>query len=210
MGQTPTVFVVDDDAGIRTSLRLLCETVGLPVRAYASVQQFLDEHDEEKRGCIILDLRMPGGSGLGLLERLREHGHHMPVIVLTAHGDISQAVRAMKLGAVDFLEKTVGDQELLDQIQAALDQDAENYEAQARKREFLKRLETLTDREREVMDIVIDGLSSKDIAAEFGISFKTIEAHRARILKKMGARSVTHLIRLCLENGYVGRQPSEV
>jgi len=195
MVATPTVYVVDDDAAIRTSLQLLCGTVGLPVRAFASAQQYLDEYDAESRGCIILDLRMPGGNGLGMLERLREYEYHMPVIVLTAHGTVPHAVRAMKQGAIDFLEKTVDDQELLDKIQQAIELDAANHVELEKCREFRERQRSLTDREREVMDFVVDGMSSKDIASELGISFKTIEAHRARIMKKMGARSVTHLIR---------------
>jgi RNA polymerase sigma factor (sigma-70 family) len=199
MGHEPTVFIVDDDSAMRDSLRLLCESVGLNAREFSSARQFLDEHDMEASGCLILDVRMPGGSGLVLLERLREMGNNVPVLVLTGYADVPMAVRAMKQVNVEFLEKTVGQQELLDCIQQAIARDAQNHDAQAKVRAFRERLTSLTEREREVMDFVVDGLSSKQIAKKLGISFKTIEAHRARIMKKMGMPSVPHLIRCCLE-----------
>ncbi len=194
----PTVFVVDDEDEIRESLRWLIESVGLRVQTFSSAQSFLDGYVPSSPGCLVLDVRMPGMSGLDLQEELVNRGIEIPVIIVTAYGDVQTAVRAMKAGAVDFVEKPVGEQGLLDQIQKAVADDLKNYQTRADQLVVKERYERLTPRESEVMTLVVDGLSSKEIAAQLDVSFKTVEAHRAKIMKKMEARSVPHLIRMSL------------
>ena len=196
MDSEPTVFVVDDEEEIRESLRWLIESVGLQVQAFSSAQDFLQGYDDSTPGCLVLDVRMPGMSGWELQEELLLRGFEIPVIVVTAYGDVTTAVRAMKAGAVDFVEKPVGEQGLLDQIQKAVADDARNREIRADRRQVEERHERLTPREKEVMTLVVDGLSSKEIAERLDVSFKTVEAHRAKIMKKMEAKSVPHLIRM--------------
>lgn len=198
MDSEPTVFVVDDDDTIRASLRFLIESVGLRAQTFSSAQAFLENYDPAEPGCVVLDVRMPGMSGLELQDELNAQGIEIPVIIVTAYGDIQMAVRAIKAGAVDFVEKPAGEQALLDQIQKAIAKDSEIRETRADQQVVTDRFERLTPREREVMELVVDGLSSKEIAAQLGVSFKTVEAHRAKIMKKMEARSVPHLIRLSL------------
>lgn len=193
-----TVFVVDDDPAIRKSLRWLIESIGLPVKTYASGSDFLDEYDPKHPGCLVLDVRMPGMSGLDLQERLCERGRCVPIIVLTAFGDVPMAVRAMKFGAIHFFEKPVKDQELLDHIQAALLEDQKWRERDSQDQFIRDRHQLLTKRECEVLGHVVDGCSSKEIGGKLGVSFKTVEAHRAKIMKKMAAESVPHLIRMVL------------
>jgi RNA polymerase sigma factor (sigma-70 family) len=198
MDSEPTVFVVDDDDNIRESLRFLIESVGLKAQTFSSAQSFLENYDPAEPGCVVLDVRMPGMSGLELQDELNAQGIEIPVIIVTAYGDIQMAVRAIKAGAIDFVEKPAGEQALLDQIQKAIAKDSEIRETRADQQVVTERFERLTPREREVMELVVDGLSSKEIAAQLGVSFKTVEAHRAKIMKKMEARSVPHLIRLSL------------
>jgi RNA polymerase sigma factor (sigma-70 family) len=198
MSDDTTVFVVDDDPQSRESLRYLLESVGLRVQTFASSQEFLDSYEDDSAGCLVLDMRMPGMSGLELMERLAEIGVELPVIVVTAYGDIPTAVRAMKGKAVDFMEKPVVQQRLLEQVQKAIASDLKNREVRSDRKQITERYERLTPREREVMWLVVDGQSSKQIASELGVSFKTIEAHRAKIMKKMQVRSVPYLIRMSL------------
>lgn len=193
-----SVFIVDDDPAVRKSLRWLIESVGLPVKTFASGSEFLDQYDPQQPGCLVLDIRMPGMSGLELQEKLRELGRHLPIIVMTAFGDVPMAVRAMKFGAVHFFEKPVKDQELLDHIQAALLEDSRWRERDQLDDVVRCRYQRLTKREVEVLREVVGGLSSKEIGGKLGVSFKTVEAHRAKIMKKMEADSVPHLIRLYL------------
>ena len=199
MNSQPTVHIVDDDPAIRKSLRWLIESIGLPGKLHPSAQAFLEAYDASVPGCVVLDVRMPGMSGLDLQERLRELGHQIPVIIVTGYGDVPMAVRAMKAGAIDFIEKPVSDQILLDHIQRAIAADVDNHQRQALSAEVLHRVQKLTRRERQVMHLVIAGKSSREIAEELGVSFKTVEAHRAKIMKKMEARSVPHLIRMSLQ-----------
>ena len=194
-----TVFVVDDDPALRRSMRWLIESVGLRVQTFASAKMFLEMYDASVPGCVVLDVRMPGMSGLELQEQLRERQIDIPVIIVTGYGDVPMAVRAMKGGAVDFIEKPASDQVLLDHIHQAISRDAQNFRARIAAREIKKRSQTLTNRERQVMEMVVAGLSSKEIAAQLAISFKTVEAHRANIMKKMEATSVAHLIRMNLD-----------
>ncbi len=196
--EAATVFVVDDDPAVRRSLRWLIESIGLRVRTYSSGSEFLDEYDPQLPGCLVLDVRMPGMSGLDLQERLHERGRCIPIIVMTAFGDVPMAVRAMKFGAVHFFEKPVKDQELLDHIQTALAEDLKWRERDQQDQSIRDRYQRLTKRESEVLGYVVDGDSSKEIGGKLGVSFKTVEAHRAKIMKKMAADSVPHLIRMVL------------
>lgn len=191
-----TVFVVDDDPAVRKSLCWLMESVGLRVETFASAQEFLAAHDPDQPGCVVLDVRMPGMSGLDLQEQLRERGCRAPIIVMTAYGDVPMAVRAMKSGAVHFFEKPVSEQVLLDFIQRAIADDLSRRASEEQEREIEHRFARLTKRESEVLRMVVDGFSSKEVGARLGVSFKTIEAHRAKIMRKMEADSVPHLIRM--------------
>jgi len=192
----PIVYVVDDDDGMRRALTLLLSTVGYATEAYARPSEFLAHFKPEEPGCLVLDIRMPGMSGLELQEQLNRTGCMLPIIFITGHGDVPMAVQAMKAGAFEFIQKPFRDQDLLDQINHALQHDAENRQGVARRAEVLRRLESLTPRERQVMDLVVDGGANKVIAIDLGLSERTVEIHRAKVMEKMGARSVAHLVKL--------------
>ncbi len=194
----PTVFVVDDDTSIRNALCLLLKSVGLSVEPHASAQEFLGSYDPSMPGCLVLDLRMPGLSGLELQEELSRRAISLPVIFITGHGDVSAAVQAMKAGAVDFVEKPFSDQFFLDTIQRAVARDQRMRKRQADSQQTADRLEALTPREREVTGLVVKGKASKQIAAELHISQKTVEVHRMHIMEKLGARSVVDVVRTVL------------
>ena len=199
-----TVFVVDDDAAVRQALSWLIESVGLRVEAFASAQEFLDAHPEsDLAGCLVLDVRMPGLSGLELQAKLAAQGAGLPVIILTGHAEVPMAVQALKAGAVDFFEKPVSEQKLLDRIQQALEQDARDRLRRAGRAEVRARLARLTARERQVLGLVVAGKSNKEMASELGVTTKTIEAHRAQIMRKLEAESLAELVRLSLsaDNG---------
>ncbi len=191
----PTVFVVDDDEAVCRSLRLLIETVGLKVQTYGSAQDFLDGYDPAQVGCLVLDVRMPGMSGLELQSKLTAEGINIPVIMVTGHGDVPLAVQAIKAGAMDFIEKPFRDQILLDNIQKAIGLEAQTWCEQAEQASIEEKLASLTPREYEIMDLLILGRSNKAIAYELGISQKTVDFHRAHILEKMGVDSVVELVR---------------
>ena len=193
---TPTVVVVDDDPAFCRSIRWLIEADGLDVETYDSAQAFLNAFERDTPGCLLLDMRMPGMSGLELQKALEERGIAIPVIVVTAHGDVPTAVRAMKAGAVDFIQKPFNDQELLDRVHECIARDAENRRDAATQLNLEVRLSKLSAREREVMDLVIAGRSNKAIAQALGISIKTVEFHRAHIMEKMQAGSVQELVHL--------------
>jgi two-component system response regulator FixJ len=203
-----TVFVVDDDPALRKSLRWLMESIGLRVLTFASAQEYLAAYEPEQSGCIVMDVRMPGMSGLELQERLGELGCELPMIVMTAYGDVPMAVRAMKSGAVHFFEKPIGDQVLLDEVQAALTRDVARRKQALLHRDAAERYARLTLREAEVLEQVVAGLSSREIGLKLGVSYKTVEAHRAKIMKKMDAESVPHLIRLYLDLPKDVRKPA--
>lgn len=194
----PTVFVVDDDQSVRDSLRWLLESAAIAVETFSSAQKFLDAYDRQRAGCLLLDVRMPGMSGLELQERLSREELSLPVIIITGHADVQMAVRAMKFGAVDFVEKPFNDQVLLECVQHAIHQDRRARDSHAETEDIRRRLAKLTPREREVLDMVIDGKLSKQIAVEFGLSEKTVEVHRAHIMSKMEAENVADLVRLTL------------
>ena len=198
------VFVVDDDQALRDSLSWLLESVRLPARTFTSAHEFLQFYDRSQPGCLVLDVRMPGMSGLELLDRLVADDAPIPVILLTAHADVPMAVRALKTGAVDFLTKPFNSQELLDRIQVALENDRRGRRNRAQIAGFTLRFDTLTPREREVMTLVVGGCSNKEIAAQLGVSAKTVEAHRNKVMEKTQAGSVADLVRMAIACGAVG------
>lgn len=197
----PKVFVIDDDAAVRDSLRYLIESVGLCAETYASAIEFLDICTPELAGCILADVRMPGMSGLELQERLVARGIQTPTILITGHGDVSMAVRAMKAGVMDFIEKPFSDQVLLDQIHLALERDEKNRQERARQVHLRERFSLLSPREKTVMDKVVAGKSNKTIAAELGLSQKTVEVHRAHVMAKVKADSLAQLVHLAVQTG---------
>ena len=194
-----SVFVVDDDDAVRTSLKLLLKSVGQPAEAYASAQEFLDAFDPERPGCLVLDIRMPGMSGLELQGKLNEMHAMTPIVFITGHGDVPMAVEAMQNGAVDFIQKPFRDQDLLDRINQALEKDKENRAGLLARDEIRRRIDTLTPREREVLDLVTQGKANKVVAGDLNVSQRTVEIHRARVMEKMGASSLAHLVRMVLE-----------
>jgi len=200
----PTVFVVDDDEAVRESLALLVHSVGLEAESFASAQAFLEVYRPERCGCLITDIRMPGMSGLELQEKLNEARIHVPVIVLTGHGDVPAAVRALKGGAVDFVEKPFNPQALLDLIQQAIARDAELRTQAAHDEAIAERMALLTPRENDVLELVVEGKANKVIAVDLGISERTVELHRGRIMRKMQARSLADLMRMVLPHEHDG------
>jgi FixJ family two-component response regulator len=193
-----TVFVVDDDGDVRKALRWLVESVGLKAETYGSAEEFIGACSPETCGCLVLDVRMPGMGGLGLLENMSSLDIHLPVIVLTGNADVSMAVRAMKAGALDLVEKPFADQDLLDKIGAALREAAQRRKDRIRWAAVSARLARLTRREREVMDRLAEGKPSKLIAAELAIGLRTVETHRKRVMQKMQVRSVAQLANMSL------------
>ncbi|MBS4098829.1 MAG: response regulator transcription factor [Sulfuricella sp.] len=198
----PTVFVVDDDEGLRDSIHWLLESVNLPARMFASAAELLEAHDPQWEGCLLLDVRMPGMSGMELLENLKSYSFHLPTIILTGHGDVPMAVRALKHGAFDFVQKPFNSQELLDRVQAAIQLDRNNRVTRSKLDGRLSNFESLSNRERVVMELVVAGDSSKVIGKKLGISCKTVDVHRSNILKKLNVKTVAELVqqRLSLPN----------
>ena len=197
----PTIFVVDDDAAVRDALKLLLRSVGHAVETFGSAQEFLDAYGEDRAGCLVLDIRMPGMSGLELQQKLNEQHSILPIIFITGHGDVPMAVEAMQAGAVDFIQKPFRDQDLIDRINQALEKDSSNRAALGERNDIRRRLETLTPREREVLDLVVHGKANKVIAGDLKLSQRTVEIHRARVMEKMQASSLAHLVRMVLEVG---------
>ncbi len=194
----PRVFVVDDDQEVRNALELLMESVGLQASTYESAQAFLDAFDPDLPGCIVLDVRMPGMSGMDLQARLAAETLHPPVIIITGHGDVPMAVRAVQSGAVDFIEKPFNDQALLDSVHKAIEQDARQRGEASRLSELVEKYESLTPREREVLKLVASGQRNKVIAADLNVTQSTVEAHRAKVMEKMDAHSLSDLMRMVL------------
>lgn len=193
-----TVYVVDDDAAFCDSLRFLIESVNLRVQTFASADEFLAAFSPEMVGCLVLDLRMPGMSGLELQEELSKRGSRIPIIIITAHGDVPTAVQAMRGGAIDFMPKPFSDQALLDRIHQAIEKATRARGEQSVREALAARIALLTPREREVMNLVVSGKSNKEIAADLCLSAKTVETHRARVMDKMQAHSVASLVQMAL------------
>lgn len=196
MTPEPTVFVIDDDKAVRHFLRGLIASVNLRVEAFASAQEFLAAYRSSSPGCLLLDIRMPGMSGLELQQELSVRGIDLPVIVLTGHGDVQVAVHAMKAGAVDFIEKPFNNELLLDRVQKAVAKSVDTYEDRIKRDEILNRRKLLTPRERQVLDLVVAGESNKGIARHLHISEKTVEIHRANVMGKMRAKSLADLVKI--------------
>jgi FixJ family two-component response regulator len=200
MGSKLTIFVVDDDPEIRTSFRWLFESVNLSVETYDSAISFLDTYDPTRQGCLILDVRMPIMSGLELLDLLKLQKNCLPIFVITKHGDIEMAVRAMKAGAIDFLTKPINNQNFLDLVQKTLyNHSFNNVETH---NAVGNRIHSLTEREHQVLGLVLEGKLNKEIAHFLKISISTVEAHRAKIMHKMQAKNATELVKFCLKNNY--------
>ena len=196
--RSQTIHVIDDDQAVRDSLRWLIESVGLEVETFASAAEFLDKWTADMAGCLVVDIRLPGMSGLDLQDNLKNLGCRLPIVIITGHGDVPAAIRAMKAGAFDFIEKPFSDQVLLDRIRGALRRDLGRRIAEAERSELQRRLDTLTKRERQVLDGVVQGKLNKQIATELDLSPKTIEVHRSHMMQKMGAATLAELIRVAV------------
>jgi FixJ family two-component response regulator len=201
MESEPVVFIVDDDASVRKGLERLVRSVGLRGKTFASAPEFLQGAASDGPSCLVLDVRMPGVSGLVLQETLAAAGHRIPIIFITGHGDITMSVRAMKAGAVDFLPKPFNDQDLLEAIQEAIARDRQGREVRAALQAIQQRADLLTPRERDVLGLVVTGLLNKQIAAELGMSEKTVKVHRAQVMQKMQVSSVAQLVLLAEKIG---------
>jgi FixJ family two-component response regulator len=190
------VFVIDDDPSMRLALEDLVRSVGLEVRTFAAPQEFLQSKPSDAPGCLVLDVRLPGMSGLTFHKELAKGGLALPVIFITGHGDIPMSVRAMKAGAVEFLTKPFHDQDLLDAIHAAIERDRKRRRESVRLAEVRERFATLTERERQIMTLVVIGRANKQIAAELALSEMTVKVHRGQVMRKMHARSLPELVRM--------------
>ena len=194
----PTVFIVDDDEPVRDSLKMLMRSVGLSAETFSGAAEFLEAYDPDRSGCLVLDIRMPGMSGMELQEKLNEIHAILPIIFITGHGDVPMAVKAIQYGAADFIQKPFRDQDLLDRINKAIEQDASNRAQLLETRDIEERLSNLTPREKEVLELIVDGRPNKVIAADLEVSQRTVEIHRARVMDKMRASSLAHLVRMVM------------
>jgi FixJ family two-component response regulator len=199
MSNEPTVFIVDDDEGARNSVRALVRSMGVAVETFSSAESFLEDLDPESSGCLVTDVRMLGMSGIELQEKMASEGVKLPVIIITAHAETALTVRAVKQGAVTVLEKPCRDYELYDAIRAALNQDLENREKIRERVLFLEKVNSLSDQEREVMGLMVDGLANKVIARRINVSVRTVENRRQRIFEKTETDSLAKLIRMVIE-----------
>ena len=193
------VFVVDDDEAVRDSLSMLLGSVGLEVETFGSASEFLESFDPERPACLILDVRLPGMSGLELQKELAARGSELPIVFITGHGDVPMAVQAMQLGAADFLEKPFKEQDLLDRVAKALLENSRRRHQSEEIGEIERRLDTLTPRERQVLELVVEGAANKTVAARLGASRRTIEIHRAKVMRKMQADSLARLVRMVMQ-----------
>jgi FixJ family two-component response regulator len=197
--RVPTVYIVDDDNGIRSSIRVLMKSVGMPALTFSSAEEFLRGYLPAQPGCAVVDIRMPGMNGLELQQQLTERGALIPVIFITGHGDIPMAVEAMRNGAFEFLQKPFRDQDLIDSVQKALVRDKESRAALTEHGHIRACIDSLTPREREVLDLLTAGKANKSMAADLGLSQRTVEIHRAHVMEKMGARSIAQLVRMVMD-----------
>jgi FixJ family two-component response regulator len=195
---SPTVFIIDDETGVRESVGELLATVGIKTRAFASAGEFLDSYDPEVAGCMILDVRMPGTSGLELQRKLASIGSPLPIIFLTAYGDVPTAVQAIQAGAIDFIQKPFQPHEFIDKVQRSLEENARRRKELADHERIAARIASLTPREREVLDMIVDGNATGAIAEKLGISRRTVEIHRSNVMKKMHASSSVMLVQMTM------------
>jgi FixJ family two-component response regulator len=199
MSDDQTVFIVDDDEGVRDGLSLLLATVGQSCELYECGQEFLDAYDGSKRGCLLLDIRMPRMTGLDLQKKLLAQGSKLPIIFITGHGDIPMAVEAMRRGALDFIRKPFREHDLLERINEALDIDENSHRKELYRQQVAERLSTLSEREREVFGRVADGHMNKVIAGDLGISERTVEVHRGQVMKKLEVKTLAQLVRIKID-----------
>lgn len=199
MNDNQTVYVVDDDEGVRDGLSLLLATVGQPCELYESGHEFLEAYDNERRGCLVLDIRMPRMTGLDLQAKLIELGSSLPIIFITGHGDIPMAVEAMRRGALDFIRKPFREHDLLERINEALSLDEDAHRKALDAQALAEKVSSLSERESEVFERVAEGMMNKVIAAELGISERTVEVHRGQVMKKLGVRTLAQLVRAKIE-----------
>jgi len=193
------IYIIDDDEAVRDSMGMLLESADLAYRCYADADSFFAEHDGSQRGCLVLDIRMPGMTGLELQHKLVEIGSSLPVIFITGHGDVPMAVEAMRQGALDFLRKPVNEADFLERVSYALDLESGNWHQKVDREQTRLRIESLTEREQEVFRLVAEGMANKAIAAELGISERTVEVHRSQVMKKLDARTLAQLVRIHLQ-----------
>jgi FixJ family two-component response regulator len=205
-GPDPTIFIIDDDASMLRALSYLLRSAGYKVETCSSAEKFLRRENYDGVGCIILDVRMPGLSGMDLQEKLMRFDYGMPIIFLTGHGELSMGVQAMKKGAIDFLTKPCDDEELLEAVRRAIEKDTQARGSYKEKQEIRRQIELLTPREKEILRYVIAGMLNKQIAAKLGIAEPTVKIHRGRVMEKLCAESVVDLVRLA---GKAGIEPSE-
>ncbi len=192
------IYIVEDDDAVRDSLTLMLESVGRQVQSYANADEFLQDYNQDMAGCIVLDIRMPGMNGMELQRKLNELNSILPIIFVTGHGDVPMAVEAMQQGAVDFVQKPYREQELLDKISQAIELDEENRNSLQQKQLILQNLQELTPREQDVLRLMVDGKANKVIAIDLDISQRTVEIHRSRVMEKLKANSLAHLVRMYL------------
>ncbi len=193
------VYVVDDDEAVRDSMGMLLESADLPYRCFASADSFLEEHDNSQRGCLVLDIRMPGMTGIDLQKELTEPGSSLPIIFITGHGDVPMAVEAMRRGAFDFLRKPINEESFLERIANALDRETGDWHQKLDREQAQERITTLSEREQEVFHLVAEGYANKAVAAELGISERTVEVHRSQAMKKLDAKTLAQLVRIHLQ-----------
>ncbi len=203
----PTIHIIDDDPAVRQSLRYLIESVHLKIHCFDSAEEFLDAGEPARPGCLVLDVRMPGMSGLELQQKLLDTHNDIPIIFLTAHADVPMAVRAMHAGAEHFLEKPFNDQDLLDHIHRAVNRDNHQYGHRGETNTVRLRLKSLSQRERQVLECVVDGLPNKAIAHRLILSDRTVESHRASMMRKMKANSIAELVRLMVSSNQMRENP---
>jgi two-component system, LuxR family, response regulator FixJ len=194
----PRVYIVEDDEAVRESLQLMLESVGYKTRTYANANTFLDEHNSDMAGCLVLDIRMPGINGMELQRKLNERNSMLPTIFVTGHGDVPMAVEAMQQGALDFVQKPYREQELLEKIERAFEIDKANRGSLQERQSIAARLQNLTPRELDVLRLLVEGKANKVIAIDLDISQRTVEIHRARVMEKLEANSLAHLVRMVM------------
>jgi len=194
------IYIIDDDEAVRDSMGMLLESADLAYRCFASADDFIAEHDSSQRGCLVLDIRMPGMNGIELQQKLESIDSSLPIVFITGHGDVAMAVEAMRQGALDFLRKPVDEEAFLERIAYALDQESGDWHQKLDREQARQRIASLTEREREVFHLVAEGVANKAVAVNLGISERTVEVHRSQVMKKLEARTLAQLVRIHLQS----------